>query len=183
MRYLVISDTHGKTEAAVKLYSTLQNIDKIIHLGDYAGDGERIALRLSVEVIAVKGNMDGGYAVDDYAILDTEFGKLYLTHGHMEAVKYGTEKLLYKASSLGCKAALFGHTHVPMFDFTGGMYLFNPGSLTMPRGGNRQGSYGILETGPETFHVDIRFLNILPEAGKKNGGGTLKSLLNNSDRF
>ena len=145
MKFFVISDTHGDVETAIQVYNTLAGIDRILHLGDYARDGWLLESRLGVPVTALKGNMDGSYSNEDYQLMNTEFGKIYLSHGHMEAVKYGPENLLYKASSLGCKAALYGHTHIPVFEDLGGMYLLNPGSLTHPRGG-RRGSYAIVTT-------------------------------------
>ncbi|HZK01370.1 MAG TPA: YfcE family phosphodiesterase, partial [Anaerovoracaceae bacterium] len=110
MKFLVISDTHGDIEIAEDIFKSLSGIDKILHLGDYVRDGWVLQSRLDIPVIALKGNMDGSYSNEDYKILETEFGKIYLSHGHMEAVKRGPENLLYKASSLGCKAAIYGHT-------------------------------------------------------------------------
>jgi predicted phosphodiesterase len=100
MKFLVISDTHGDIENAIQVYNTLTGIDRILHLGDYARDGWMLESRLGIPVTALKGNMDGSFSNEDYLLLNTEFGKVYLSHGHMEAAKYGPENLLYKASSL-----------------------------------------------------------------------------------
>lgn len=187
MRFFVISDTHGDIETAIEVYNTLSGIDRILHLGDYARDGWLMESRLGIPVTAVKGNMDGSYSNEDYQILNTEFGKIYLTHGHMEAAKYGPENLLYKASSLGCKAALYGHTHSPVYKDLGGMYLVNPGSLSHPRG-SRLGSYAIITTTPEGFSGAILFWN--PKKDKNEGGeapekpsksGFLRRIFNDSD--
>lgn len=158
MKFFVISDTHGEIDAAVEIYEELENIDRIIHLGDYERDGWLLESRLRVPVTTVKGNMDGGYSNEDYRILNTEFGKIYLTHGHMEAAKRGPENILYKASSLGCKAAFYGHTHVPLYKDYGGIYLLNPGSLSLPKG-REPGSYAIVETGENLFSATILYYN------------------------
>ena len=158
MNFLVISDTHGNIDSAIDVYNAFSGIDRILHLGDYAKDGWLLESRLNVPVTALKGNMDGSYSNEDYRILDTEFGKLYLTHGHMEAAKRGPENILYKASSLGCKAALYGHTHIPVFKDLGGIYLLNPGSLTHPKG-NNLGSYALMTTTNSSFFAEIRFWN------------------------
>ncbi|MGI6733795.1 MAG: YfcE family phosphodiesterase [Anaerovoracaceae bacterium] len=188
MKFFVISDTHGDVETAIQVYNTLAGIDRILHLGDYARDGWLLESRLGVPVTALKGNMDGSYSNEDYQLMNTEFGKIYLSHGHMEAVKYGPENLLYKASSLGCKAALYGHTHIPVFEDLGGMYLLNPGSLTHPRGG-RRGSYAIVTTSAESFQATILYWD--PDAQSENTGGEdkknissgfLRRILNDSDR-
>ncbi|GAB1476154.1 hypothetical protein MASR2M70_09880 [Bacillota bacterium] len=185
MRFFVISDTHGDIDTAIEVFNTLSDINGIIHLGDYARDGWLLESRLGLPVTAVKGNMDGSYSNDDYRILNTEFGKIYLTHGHMEAAKYGPENLLYKASSLGCKAAFYGHTHSPVYKDLGGMYLLNPGSLTHPRGG-RLGSYAIATATSEEFSGTVLFWN--PKEGKRDAAwekatpsGFLRRIFNDSD--
>jgi putative phosphoesterase len=187
MKFFVISDTHGDIDTAIRVYGTLTGIDRILHLGDYARDGWLLESRLGVPVTALRGNMDGSYSNEDYQLLNTEFGKIYLSHGHMEAAKYGPENLLYKASSLGCKAAIYGHTHIPVFQDLGGMYLLNPGSLTHPRGG-RQGSYAVVTTSTESFQAAILYWD--PEAQgeslgsgdkKRVSAGFLRRVFNDSD--
>lgn len=56
----------------------------------------------------------------------------------------GLEHLAQLAKMNGCKAALYGHTHVRRTEEVNGVYLMNPGSPSCPRGGNMP-SYGILE--------------------------------------
>lgn len=188
MKFLVISDTHGDIETALQVLETLEGIDRILHLGDYVRDGWLMESRTAIPVNAIKGNMDGSFSNEDYQILNTEFGKIYLTHGHMEAAKYGPENLLYKASSLGCKAAMYGHTHIPLYRDLGGMYLLNPGSLTHPRG-NRQGSYAVVTTSPDSFQATILYWD--PEERRSSEGaernkktsssGFLRRVFNDSD--
>lgn len=182
MKFLVISDTHGDIETAIQVYNTLTGIDRILHLGDYARDGWMLESRLGIPVTALKGNMDGSFSNEDYLLLNTEFGKVYLSHGHMEAAKYGPENLLYKASSLGCKAAIYGHTHVPVFKDLGGMYLLNPGSLTRPRRGGK-GSYATVITSQESFQATIYYWDPEeqkgspePEDGKSTSGGFFRKI-------
>ncbi len=182
MRILVLSDTHGLVQPAMEVYRQVQEqepVDCIVHLGDLISDARALRARLGAQVIAVKGNMDGAYSDDEYEIMETEYGKLLLTHGHMENVKFGTQNLLYRAEELGCRAALFGHTHAPCFMDAGGIYLLNPGSLTRPRGGG-EGSYAVVTTGEEDFRASILFYHPGPP---KVQGGKLRSMLNYSDRF
>lgn len=56
---MVISDTHGEIDEVLEQYNRLNNIDMIIHLGDYASDAKRIERETGTTVVAVKGNMDG----------------------------------------------------------------------------------------------------------------------------
>lgn len=182
MRALVLSDTHGLVQPAIEVYKrTLQEgaVDRIIHLGDLISDARALQVRLGVEVSAVKGNMDGSYSAEDCSVLETEYGRILLTHGHMENVKFGLTNLIYRAEELGCRAALFGHTHAPCFQYVGGIYLLNPGSLTRPRGGG-DGSYAVLTLSAEELSASILFYH----AGvPKVRTGVLRDMLNNSDRF
>ncbi|MBR0597290.1 YfcE family phosphodiesterase [Sinanaerobacter chloroacetimidivorans] len=180
MKLFVISDTHGNIDQAVEIYKKLKDIDLIIHLGDYGKDAKNLENRLGVSVLSVKGNMDGAFSQDGYRILDTVFGKIFLAHGHMENVKQNLQTLLYKAESMGCKAAFFGHTHVPLFEDVEGMYLLNPGSLTLPTGG-RKGSYAVVTLSEEGIEAFIGYEEI--QQKRKTEYGFLSNLLNQSDRF
>lgn len=157
MRIYVISDTHGRTDKAVEIYKTLRDIDLIVHLGDYWNDAQIIKNRLNAPLIGVKGNMDGSFTREGYHILETDFGQIFLAHGHMENVKYGLENIVYKAKSLQCVAAFFGHTHIPLFREEQGIYLLNPGSLSMPRGG-RNGSYAVATLTENSLDATILYL-------------------------
>ncbi|WP_206459911.1 YfcE family phosphodiesterase [Anaerovorax sp. IOR16] len=181
MRILVVSDTHGYVQSAMEIYRMqheLQPIDCIVHLGDLVSDANALRIRLNAKVISVKGNMDGSHSEADYKILETEYGKLLLCHGHMQNVKVTTQNLLYRAEELGCKAALFGHTHIPSFVDANGIYLLNPGSLSLPKGGN-PGSYAMVEIAEGEFKASILFE---PPKKPKVTGGYLRDILNNSDR-
>lgn len=182
MRILVLSDTHGQVQPAIEVYKKVRQegpVDCIVHLGDLISDAKALRVRLGAEVVAVKGNMDGSYSTDDCTVMETEYGKLLLTHGHMENVKFDITNLLYRAEELGCRAALFGHTHSPCFRYEGGIYLLNPGSLTRPRGGG-DGSYAVLTITEKEFQASILFYH--PGVPKVRTG-VLRDLLNNSDRF
>lgn len=143
MKLFVISDTHGQLDKAKKVCDLADEADLIIHLGDNREDALRLSAGLGRPVQWVDGNCDWGKGQkNDHQILETDFGPIYLTHGHHEDVKFGLDKLLYKTESLGCKAAFFGHTHMAGFQQIKGIYLLNPGSLTFPRDGSR-GSYAV----------------------------------------
>ena len=180
MRILVLSDTHGKIDKAAEIYHKLQDIDLVVHLGDLWTDAKRLKELLPVSLLGVKGNMDGAYSREEYRILETEFGNIYLSHGHMENVKQGLDTILYKAESLSCRAVFFGHTHIPLFQQVDGLYLLNPGSLSLPVGG-RKGSYAVVTVMEDELNASILYEEA-PQTQKKESG-FLKNLLNNSDRF
>ena len=182
MKIFVISDTHGKTEKVREVWKKLTDVDLIVHLGDYEKDAKALERTLDTKVVSVKGNMDGSYSPEDYRVLETEYGNLLLAHGHMHNVKTSPLNLVYQAQELGCKAALFGHTHQPAYEEVNGIYLVNPGSLTQPRDGS-DGSYGIIHTSPEEFHCAIVYYSSLMPKKKTPQSGQLRNMLNYSDRF
>ncbi len=152
MKILVFSDTHGsgrKMEEALALHKG--TFDACVHLGD--GTREFIYASYdypSIPFIYVGGNGEE-YSCEGYVReMLTEFGgkKVFLTHGHRYFVKYAKTNLIYAAQEKEADIVLYGHTHTPdntYFNEGEGkpVYLFNPGSLTLPRNGRP--SYGILE--------------------------------------
>lgn len=197
MKFLVISDTHGKTEIVQEIYNKIGDIDSIIHLGDYEKDAKYLESCLGCDVISVRGNMDGGYSKDDFKVLDTECGRILLTHGHMQNVKNSVQSLMYFAEEQGCSTVLFGHTHRALNADADGLRLINPGSITLPADGSR-GTYAILTIEDGKLDVEIMEIeksdvasgnntsggNSAPSKSKpKVQGGFIRDLLNNSDRF
>jgi len=180
MRIYVISDTHGRIDKAMEIYRTLEDIDLIVHLGDHWNDAKRMKDQLNVPLIGVKGNMDGSFSRDGYHILETDFGKIFLTHGHMESVKQSYENIMYKAESYQCRAAFFGHTHIPLFLEAEGLYFLNPGSLSLPAGG-RKGSYAVATVTENSIDAAIIYEDV--QQSRKTESGSLKNMLNDSDRF
>jgi len=154
LKIYVISDTHGKTDKAISIYGRLSAVDMIIHLGDIEKDAKRIAEAAGKTVVSVRGNNDFLSAKEEYLILETEYGKILLTHGHLFNVKSGLQKLFYRTLELDCKAVMFGHTHVPVFTESNGVYFLNPGSLTYPSDGTA-GSYAIVNTSAGFFSASI----------------------------
>ena len=63
--------------------------------------------------------------------------RLFLTHGHL----FGPDNL--PALRAG-DVLVYGHTHLPVAEKRGDIYHFNPGSVSIPKGGY-QASYGLLD--------------------------------------
>jgi len=184
MKIFVISDTHGRIKKAVEVYKGLTDVDLMIHLGDYKKDARDLESRLGIETVFVEGNMDGSMTQESSSkIIDTEYGKILITHGHLDNVKNGFESIASRCISEGCKAVLFGHTHRPLYEEKNGIYLLNPGSISVPRDGS-YGSYAIIHTSDDEFRASIVYCDKKNSPlGGKRPGGYLKRLLNYSDRF
>ena len=197
MKILVLSDTHGKLNMVRDIWPKLNGVDLVIHAGDYDSDAKAIQREFGVPVTFVKGNCDGCFASTvcdsaggDYAIVNTEAGKILVTHGHCEHAGYSLDRLRYKALEEGCMAVVYGHTHVAKIEQTeesgvpgGQLWFINPGSLPLPRDGSG-GSYGIIRASEDRFDATIVYYNTIMGNGRKTGGkGYVSSLLNYSDRF
>ena len=119
-------------------------MDMVFHLGDHDAD----ALELQKEFPRlpfhyVKGNND--YLMDTPSKKMVRAGgkNLLLTHGHKQRVHWNPDTISYWAAEQGADVVLFGHTHMPVWDDSWHVALFNPGSISLPRGGGLP-TFGIL---------------------------------------
>ncbi|OWA36836.1 YfcE family phosphodiesterase [Saccharibacillus sp. O16] len=158
----IISDIHG---SAAGLHRALEQVDRegaerILLLGDLLYHGPRNPLpegydpqevarmlneRKAQIVGAVRGNCDAEVdqmlidfsIMGEYAIVLHEERKLFVTHGHHHSMDHLPELL---------EGDVFmqGHTHVPVAERRAGLYLFNPGSVSLPKDGY-PASYGLLD--------------------------------------
>lgn len=145
MKIAVISDTHGKIEECIAALKLEDNLDLIIHLGDYVKDAIQIKEILKINMINIKGNCDlNDTSAKDEEILEYNDKRIFLTHGHKYGVKHNLNRLYYRGEELKVDAVLFGHSHTPLSIIEDKILLFNPGSITSPRGIDKK-SYGIIE--------------------------------------
>ena len=164
MKLFIASDIHGSAYYCQKLVDAFhkENADRILLLGDILYHGPRndlprdyapkevIAMLnpLSDRIICVRGNCDG--EVDDmvldfpvlaeYAIIsDCSLGEniIFATHGH----HFNASKLPKLKNG---DVLLHGHTHIPTFENVTGIFVVNPGSVSIPKE-NSEHSYMIFE--------------------------------------
>lgn len=127
---IVISDSHGNRTAIDKLFPVFEECDYIIHLGDLSSDGLYIKKAFGDKVWLLNGNCDVMKLGQDELTLEIEGVKLFACHGDRYGVKYGYDRLAYRAEEMGCNVALFGHTHQAVEFLIDGVTLFNPGTLS-----------------------------------------------------
>ena len=124
-------------------------LDHLLFAGEL-NDGQKLAPAL-ILTVAVKGNCDipagAGSNEEIVAILDKKF---YLVHGHQFGVKQSINRLYYRAQELGVDVVVYGHTHTPHLEYTGDLWMINPGSPTRPRL-NSKGSYVLIEMDTGVF--------------------------------
>ena len=163
MRLLIASDIHGDALCCKKMLeaSLRENAEKILILGDILYHGPRndlpegYAPKAVIEMLnanadkllCVRGNCDTevDQMVLSFPVLsDTAYfydgdGKLtlFMSHGH----KYSPEAL---PPISGDTVFFYGHTHLLGKCEKDGVTCINPGSVSLPKGGNQK-SYAVYE--------------------------------------
>lgn len=161
MKIVFLSDIHGSRGAAEKGRSLLaqENADAVAVLGDVLYHGPRnpipedydpkgvaeIMNSMKNKITAVRGNCDAEVdqllieypMMSDYSIIYDGKRRIFLTHGHI----FGPQNLPPLAEG---DIIASGHTHIPVADKKDGIYHFNPGSITLPKGGFAP-SYGLYD--------------------------------------
>ena len=160
MRAIFFSDIHGVPETAERLFAHADFLkaDRLVLLGDALCPGPRTIseeydpLRTAKllnarrqDILAVRGNCD---SEEDQRMLDFPImadhmevtlgtRRFFLTHGHRwnifdpPPVPDGT-------------VLAHGHTHIPALVEADGITIFNPGSVTLPKGGFQR-SFGFFD--------------------------------------
>lgn len=154
MKLLICSDIHGDFDSAKKIIDVFhsEGCDKILILGDIlyhgprndlpAGYAPKRVIELLNEyknsILAVRGNCDTEVdqmvlefpILADYAFIELDGLRIFATHGHKHNT--ATPPPLGKGDIL-----LHGHTHViATEDFGNDNCYVNPGSVSIPKGGN-----------------------------------------------
>ncbi len=144
-KYLVVSDTHGHDNNFYKALDLEEPLDGIIHCGDFEGSEGKFAIAAGCPVYFVAGNNDFFSDLKRELEFDMSGHRAFLCHGHNYLVSMDLENIRAEAKSRGADIVFFGHTHRPVAREVGGVFLFNPGSLSYPRQEGRRPSYLVLE--------------------------------------
>lgn len=166
MKILIASDLHGSLESLDFLAREMvrQKPDHLVLLGDLVYHGPRNPMphayntvgiltdmptlaSMGTPITAVKGNCDSEVDVEQMpfpmpasAWILADGLKIFASHGHrlpanppLPGFEPGT-------------VILRGHTHIPRGESEGGLHFWNPGSLSLPKGGF-PATYGLYENG------------------------------------
>ena len=164
MKLLIVSDIHGDISSVERITEIFERekFDEILLLGDVLYHGPRNDLpdfyapkrviplinSYAEKIIAVRGNCDAEVdgmvldfpVCDDYRILEADGVKIFATHGHIFSKENIPENIEFDLFAQG-------HTHLlGIEEIVGGRFFLNPGSITLPKGGNER-SYATLEKG------------------------------------
>jgi len=143
MKFLITSDIHGNIDALNEVKKKHADIIHHLDAGDICLDQIQYERH---HLITVKGNNDFRSKEPYFRVVDLEGVKILISHGHLEHVKFGLEKLLLKAKSHEVNLCIFGHTHERYMMVKDGILMINPGSL-----GDSNRSYAIYENEQVTF--------------------------------
>lgn len=162
MKILIISDTHKKHKNLDRILERVTPVDLVIHLGDAGGLEDEIADMAGCPLEIIAGNNDFFSKLEQEKIIQLGKYKIMLTHGHYYYVNAGVGDIKREAKARGCNIVMFGHTHVPLIDYTGDVIALNPGSVSYPRQENKCPSYIMMELDRKgEAHFSIEYLNII----------------------
>lgn len=137
MRLLVLSDSHKKSGVLDRIIRKEQTAKNIFFLGDVTEDIENLKFEYTDRnFYIVSGNCDYFSSYKTFDFITLKNTKILYTHGHHFGVKSGNYGALLKfAKENGCQIALYGHTHIASITYEDGVYLVNPGSVSLSREG------------------------------------------------
>lgn len=161
MKYMIASDIHGSAYYCRLLLDEYKKsgASRLILLGDILYHGPRNDLPRDYEpkqvismlngikdqIYCVRGNCDTEVdqmvlefpVLADYGLVLVDGLTIYITHGHI----YHKDHLppIQNGDIL-----LHGHTHILTAEREGDITILNPGSVSIPKGGNPP-TYGVLE--------------------------------------
>lgn len=161
MKWFIASDLHGSALYCKKMLEACdrEGADRLLLLGDILYHGPRNALPEEYgtsevirmlngrkdDILCLKGNCDTEVdemvlefpLIPGFAVITAGKRLIYATHGH----RYNDDWLpaMHENDIL-----LHGHTHIPRCQERWGTLFWNPGSVSIPKGGSEH-SYMTLE--------------------------------------
>lgn len=147
MKVVILSDTHGSTQAVERVFAEQPDAALYLHAGDVLRDADYLATLVGAElnageddetmsprVIGVPGNTDWPDGNQPLARVVCAAGhRILLAHGHSFGVQYTTKFFADAAAESNCDIAVYGHTHVVDVSPGTPITVLNPGSAARPR--------------------------------------------------
>jgi uncharacterized protein len=133
----VIADTHlprGARRLPEACVQHLRDADLILHVGDFVGPAALDELQdLGPPLAAVHGNVDAAEVrrrLPERRVVEVGGARIGMVHDAGPArARLGRLRAMFPEAD----AAVFGHSHLPLHEESGGFQIFNPGSPTERR--------------------------------------------------
>ncbi|MBU2535037.1 MAG: metallophosphoesterase family protein [Chloroflexota bacterium] len=138
MKIGVISDTHAQTMEDIpwSILNAMEDVDLIVHTGDFTERAVLEGFRELGEVKAVYGNMDSGELkrmLPDKRTIEVAGRQIGLSHG--SGGPWGMAERVRPLFG-DIDIIIFGHSHLSFNEYIRGTLMFNPGRA--------RDSYGIV---------------------------------------
>lgn len=144
-RIMIVSDTHRRLYNLADALSREDDIDLLIHLGDFEGDDDAIEEMAGCKVELIAGNNDYYTLIPGEKEIEIAGRRVLLTHGHYYYVSLDLATIRKEAVSRGYDIVMFGHTHRPVIEVGDDVTLINPGSISYPRQNDKKCTYILME--------------------------------------
>ena len=158
---LACGDTHGSQKALEKIADICKSEqpDMLVHTGDNFRDYLWLKKQLNCQGYGVRGNCDFGLlpgALEEQ-IIEYKSKKILVAHGHLHGVKTTYKIILNRAKEISADVVIFGHTHLQYAQKHDGVWLINPGSPSLPRGGTP--GYAKIFLGADELGAELAILS------------------------
>lgn len=151
-KILIVSDSHRLLEELDIIKKRHQTeVDYMIHCGDSELESDQPEI---AGFITVRGNCDYENKFPEEEIAEVAGQKIFITHGHLFAVKSTLMNLYYRAKELGANIVCFGHSHLLGVEQIDDVLFINPGSIRLPRG-RKERTYCVLEVKDQMAVVSV----------------------------
>ena len=135
---VIVGDTHLPRFGRVlpdPLVRAVDDADLVLHAGDITEPFVLDLLTARAPVEAVAGNNDGPELAERLGhtrVVTVESARIGLTHGHLGQGRTTPERALrlFDGADPPLHAIAFGHSHQPLIQRRGALWMLNPGSPT-----------------------------------------------------
>lgn len=167
-KILIMSDTHLSRFITLPdiLIKYLENMDMVIHAGDFTSYEAYTHIKKLKPLIACWGNNDDWklkQELPEKVLIPIEGVKIGVCHGHgisigLSRAQNTLNRAISTFSNADVNLVIFGHSHKCKLEEINGITYYNPGSCTNKRF-EPEYSFGILTIDNGKFEIETIFYN------------------------
>ncbi len=154
-KLLIISDSHGYDDLVLKVLKK-EDYDVSVFAGDYTTDLSFMKAHFDY---FVDGNND--YQYKDVETFKIENIKFVLVHSH-QFFSFDKDKYFSRmrefAKEHNADVLIYGHTHYQLIDDEQTPILVDPGSIALPRGPKKKGSYIVCLVDQNKIDFKVKYI-------------------------